>query len=136
MTKKDKILTAMQAILLEYKEKTHEASVMSCQLCRLFYTMEDSYMKESNYHTCHKCPMFVFNQNTDISCIMRKCNPVYCNEGQRNTKRLKKVTEFYERIIAVVQNLSNDEVCKPRAWKFMIEIDNEVNEKYKLVKKL
>lgn len=136
MTKKDQILKAMQIILMEYKERIHQGSIATCQLCMLFYTDEDKYMKAKNYHTCHKCPMFVFHKDDELSCLERKCKPISCHNGQRDTKGLKKAIEFYERVIAVVKNLNNDEVCKPRAWKFMIEIDEEVSAKYKVVKKV
>ena len=137
MTKKDQILKAMRIILMEYTERIHEANIDLCQLCVLFFTAEDKYMKEKNYHTCHKCPMFVFHKNDDeYSCMERKCKPINCREGQRPTKGLEKATEFYERVIAVVENMTNDEVCKPRTWKFLVEIDNEVYEKYKVVKKV
>ena len=123
--RKEKILFAMQVILAEYKDKSHFCSVSTCALCREFHGYYDC---EDERHECHKCPMFVFRRkNSDeMSCLERKCKPVYCREGQKLNKSIKRVIEFYERAIEGLQKLTNEDLAKKNVFQFLVDIDKEV----------
>jgi hypothetical protein len=136
--RKEIILLSMQVILHEYREKTHRSTIGDCSLCQQFYTEP---MDER--HSCHKCPMFVFhkpqkllkNGYPELSCMERKCKPKYCSDHQKMTKTLKKVTEFYERAVEGLQKLTNEDLAKKDCFQYLVNIDKEVSEKYKVAGK-
>jgi hypothetical protein len=133
MNRKKKILLAMQVVLQEYKEKTHISTIGSCSLCQQFHT--DEFRGKEERHPCHKCPMFVFHRKTksdypELSCLYRKCKPVFCHEGQRMTKGLHRVIEFYEKAIDGLQNLSDEDLTKKDCFQYLVDIDKEIYEKY------
>jgi hypothetical protein len=127
---KDTLLPAMQQILKEYKTKTHTAWVADCTLCQLFKRVIDMNIE------CTKCPMTVFKGvEPNHLCLNRRCAPVSCPVNtEEELIKLKAVKEFYSLAIAKVKEMSNKELNADNAFNFLIDIDNELGDKYKLVK--
>jgi hypothetical protein len=120
--KKSELLPAMETILQEYKDKTHDVNANTCKLCLLYY---------GSLPHCISCPMKVFGKNTDkaFSCMERKCDPVRCDSFLRS-KRLQRVIEFYEKTIEGVKLMTYKQLNKKDAFNFLIKNDEEVAKKY------
>jgi hypothetical protein len=123
--KKTELLKEMRTVLKEYKNKTHVVLTNSCALCLLYYD------RHTIFSTCSICPMYIFDKN-DIDCMLRKCAPVYCYPHMKMPKRLSAVIEFYEESIKVIKSMTEEQLNVKDAFKFLIDIDNEVAKKYKL----
>jgi hypothetical protein len=123
---KAELLTAMKTILQEYEKRTHETTCTSCELCKLY---QKNYR---SYHTCCKCPMYIFRNFGEFPCSGRRCKPlsVYCQN--KMPVRLKAVIEFYEKAIEKVKSMTEEELSKKNVFKFLLDIDNEIADKYEL----
>ena len=143
--KKEQLVEAMEKILLEYKEKRHDSCVKYCTLCNLYY--QDFYdgsdfITVSGDHHCTNCPMFVFKTSDDLACLDRKCEPMDCRDRFKDlankkikirmTKQLKAVIEFYDKALQQVWSMTEKDLNKKNAFKFLVDIDNEVGAKYNL----
>jgi hypothetical protein len=128
--KKTKLLKAMQTILQEYKEKRHEACVAKCKLCVLYYT--NYHQLPDNTHSCYKCPMIAFKVDDDLACLHRRCEPVNCNFKITTLKKLRAVIKFYEKAIEKVELMTKEQLNEENAFKFLIDIDNEIADNYKI----
>lgn len=128
--KKSELLEAMEAVLAQYKNNTHECN-LTCSLCKLYFTLKNS---------CPNCPMTVFKSyKGSLPCLYRKCEPIHCSPVNQNLSELKKtkllaVMEFYEKAIERIKLMTYEEVNKANAFKFLIDIDNEVAQKYQINK--
>ena len=68
--------------------------------------------------------------NTFYPCTKRKCKPFSCGHNPKNSIKYSKVIEFYEKAIEKVKSMTSKQLNKKDAFKFLIEIDNEVADKY------
>jgi rubredoxin len=133
-TKKSDLLEAMQTVLQEYKDKTHWVSCYKCSLCILFYDDMKNEDKE-----CGKCPMTTFKISFNFGCVQRKCHPYdfrsYNSEKNNiiDYQRYQAVMEFYEKVIEKVKLMTYKEINKAGSFKFLIDIDNEIAEKYQII---
>jgi|ERR1035437_6364276 hypothetical protein len=130
--KKGELVKAMQQILLEYKNTSHTTRLNECGLCKLFY-IEDI---NDIFHECASCPMNIFTGKQIYPCKSRKCEPIDCKweSYYLGTKKLPAVIEFYEEAIKVIKTMTSRQMNKANAFKFLIDIDNNVAKKYKLCK--
>ena len=80
--------------------------------------------------------MTVFVCDPDFfPCMFRRCRPIDSNPNEdkyRKKERLQAVQEFYERMIEKVQSMSTEELQEKHAFKFLVDLDNEIADKYKL----
>lgn len=122
--KKTRLLPIMQKILAEYRENKHRCT-MNCPLCSEYI---------DGWTDCSECPMHVFSpEETNLNCLKRRCIPVDCEDKvYKGHIKLQAVQEFYEKAIEVVETLSYDELNKANAFRFLLDIDNEVADKYGL----
>ena len=131
-SKKVRVLKAMRTILQEYKAKTHTTKLNECGLCKMFYQDVIDLFPQ-----CTSCPMNVFEGKlSPYPCKHRKCEPIDCfwESYFLGTKKIPAVIEFYEEAIKVVKTLTSRQMNKKDAFKFLINIDNNVAKKYKLCK--
>jgi hypothetical protein len=122
---KARLLSAMKKTLQEYKEKKHSTSLGSCRLCWIY---------RRGYYSCNDCPMSIFKDNMGIfPCMNRRCIPINCYDGayKKNIK-LQAVQEFYEKAIPIVQEMTDEQLNNSNAFHFLLDIDNEVADKYGL----
>jgi len=127
--KKGELLKAMQRVLAEYQNNRHYCD-LTCPLCEVYYT-----------HTkgCNQCIMKVFYSNKgSLPCLYRKCEPIHCSPINQNLSEQKKiklqaVMEFYKKAITKVKAMTSKEINKRNAFKFLIEIDNKIAEKYHII---
>ena len=128
------LLPAMQQILREYQEKTHTAWVFDCALCKLFKKVV-SEPKNIDIISCTKCPMTVFKGiEPNHLCLNRRCEPISCPVNtEEEIIKLKAVKKFYSLAIAKVKEMSNKELNADNVFNFLIDIDNEVAEKYQII---
>ncbi len=132
--KKTVLLEAMQTILQEYKDKTHWVSNERCSLCKLFYN--DNEMNDKK--ECGKCPMTTFKININYGCMLRKCHPYdfRCYKIECNfiidEPQYQAVMEFYIIAIQKIRLMTYKKINKANAFKFLIDIDNEIADKYGL----
>ena len=133
LIKKRELLKAMKQILSEYKETKHTTKLNECGLCKMFYQDVNDLFPQ-----CTSCPMNVFEreQLSPYPCKHRKCEPIDCfwESYFLGTKKIPAVIEFYEEAIKVVKTLTSRQMNKKDAFKFLINIDNNVAKKYKLCK--
>lgn len=123
--KKTALLLAMQKVLADYRENKHRCT-MDCPICKLY---------NASWLDCHECPMCIFNPKDDynLACLKRRCIPVDCEDRVHNKQiKLPAVIEFYEKAIAKVETMTYAELNKAKAFQFLIDIDNEVADKYSL----
>jgi hypothetical protein len=121
---KVRLLSAMHKTLQEYREKKHSTNLGSCRLCWIY---------RRGYYSCTDCPMSVFKDNVgQFPCMNRRCIPVNCYDGayKKNIK-LQAVQEFYEKAIPIVQEMT-DEQLDGKKFQFLLDIDDEVADKYGL----
>lgn len=150
-TYKKEVLAAMNEVLSQYLNKTHSLQYSSCPLC-------EKYNNLKSFRKCQGCPMNVFrNSVNEIGCLSRKCAPVdfvrpfttkYCDKylglqlninehhiaSSNGMTRLAAVIEFYRRAIAAIENTPSKHLNFSSDFVFLINIDNEVAEKYNLVR--
>jgi hypothetical protein len=121
---KSELLPAMQTILQEYKDKTHKAQNSTCSLCKLYV-----------HNKCCSCPMKVFNDyENNFPCINRLCRPMSCYPFTDNdNSNLLAVIAFYEKAIAKVEKMTEEELNKENAFNFLIKIDEKVAKKYEIL---
>jgi hypothetical protein len=127
------LIPAMEQILNEYNNNTHTAYVMDCALCKLFKRVIDG-GEDMDTISCTKCPMNVFEGiETSHLCLNRICEPLSCPiDFEEDAKKLTAVKEFYILAIAKVKEMSEEEIQLP--FKFLIDIDNEIADKYNIIK--
>jgi hypothetical protein len=63
-------------------------------------------------------------------CMNRKCVPVDCYDPFVQ-EYLEKVIKFYEAIIKKIAGMTAKELNAEGAFKFLVDIDNEIDNKYK-----
>lgn len=91
--------------------------------------------------------VFANSDTGNYGCMLRKCAPVafsnlvqdeFCYYSYNNLNtgktRLAAVIEFYQKVIAAIEKMSYRELNKKDSFKFLVDIDNEVAEKYNLVR--
>jgi hypothetical protein len=128
---KSEIFEAMEAVLADYKNNTHKCD-LTCPLCKHYFVL--------TLKGCPNCPMAVFRSSKgSLPCLYRKCEPITCSPVNQNLSELKKtklkaVMEFYEKAIEIVKTMTYKEINKRNAFKFLIDIDNEVAEKHQITK--
>ena len=125
-SKKEILLDAMRIILQEYKAQTHINRMDKCSLCIKF-------RNDEIVDSCKKCPMNLFDLDSIVPCMQRKCYPIDCksmNNSELDGLRLKCVIQFYEQVISKIESMTNAEFLKTD-FSFLIEIDNEVYDKFK-----
>jgi hypothetical protein len=126
--KKSELLPAMKKILQEYKNVSHKKRVTSCKLCKLYYVC---------YGNCSICPMTVFNITgySQFYCTNRQCRPVDCEIFYHKGityPEIERVIKFYKKAIERVESMTEEQLNKENAFKFLIDIDKEVAEKYSI----
>ncbi len=124
------LLIAMEKTLQEYKDKKHFINVSDCFLCHIFH--EYKYWNDkSGLHTCQDCPMYIFKLHHIYPCMDRRCEPIDCL-GEKSLLKLRVVKEYYKRIIAKVNEISEEDLNKENAFQFLMDIDNEIADKHKV----
>lgn len=138
---KELALKASKEILKEYKDNAHRSSTNSCSLCKAFYDQS-----KFNYIRCKNCPMSIFEGylKLQFGCMNRKCKPVSQLSSRRTIdtenltfiKNTKRVIEFYEKFIELVEKSRHCRVKTPSGnqstfARKLLKLDNETYLKHK-----
>ena len=101
----------------------------TCAMCRLYRDMYEG--------DCGSCPM----RKAFIACGRRLCSPLECidSNGRRignknHHNHLEATKEFYYKVIARVRRMTVSELNECNGFRFMIDIDRSVGEKYGIKK--
>ena len=131
-TSTTKLISAMETILQEYKERNHSTFTDNCSLCHLY----------REFFTCNiKCPMCIFlglGGDYTHPCMNRRCEPVNCYNSLRSIKiselntKLNAVIEFYKKAIKKIKKMTDEELERKDAFNFLIKLDNKIADKYSL----
>ena len=123
---KKQLIEACKQVLREYVDNTHVAINDSCVLCQTY--------REGDWHNggCGDCLMEVFDSGSQGGCLRRKCTPIDSRDFFKRSKETKAVIEFYKLLIGRLETMTAKEMNKPNAFKFLIELDNQVANKYEL----
>jgi hypothetical protein len=131
MIKKSPLIRAMKEVASEYNDNSHRLSMYKCAMC-LTYRDNDAY-------NCGCCPMRMAFK----ACGRRQCMPVECYTASSNHKtskehlnQLEAVREFYYKTIARVRRMTVKELNAPQAFKFMVKIDQEIADKYGIMREI
>jgi hypothetical protein len=127
---KSQLISAMETILQEYKDRNHSTMAYNCSLCSLY---------RHDWTGCDtKCPMFTFwdlGDDHDHPCMNRRCRPVNCYSGIKISKlntKLNAVQEFYKKAIKKIKKMTDEEIERKDAFDFLIKLDNKIGDKYGL----
>jgi hypothetical protein len=123
--KKEVVLQAMREVLQQYEKKTHQNSVTTCPLCKLYYRVNDNIDID-----CDGCPMHIFDKES-LGCLHRLCRPVHAFDVfiHDEAPSYKAVMEFYREAIKAIEAMEASKVEKTK-FRFLIKIDSQIAEKY------
>jgi hypothetical protein len=78
--------------------------------------------------------MTVFSDGKNLPCTCRRCIPIDCQrlKQPKYKNKLKAVVKFYQLAISKVEILTENELNQLQSFAFLIDIDNEIADKYKL----
>lgn len=127
---KEFLIALCKHILQEYIDKTHIPLNSNCVLCQAY---RDGEWLGGD---CGICPMRIFTtlDGIGVGCSRRMCKPIFSKEFNKRAEETRNVIKFYTLVIERLKLMSEEEMNKPDAFKFLIEIDESVYYKRKPAK--